>query len=234
VSRNLRALRSGFRVPRNDRSGLVVLTREVPMFDRNVSYRIRRVKSRTQERPSRWDASRPRLAAIIVVVVLGICTVSAAPTVAADGTESPIPGGDPVTLVVVRAATLCPDPPAHLPEAGFRLELSDLDGPWTPMTTAILESKEIRVQLTVRRDGFGGRDVDSFALGPFRMEPIAGRQQETSAATPVTAVGDLQPGVVYFARALVLVGDEWISTGTTKFMTPICAVDGLEGEEVSP
>ena len=193
------------------------------MCDRNVSCRIRRVNS------------RPCLGAIIVAAVLGICAASAVPAVAGDGNEPPISGsGDPVTGVVFRAVPLCPDPPAHLPEAGFRLELSDLDGPWTPMTTAIFESKEIHVQLTVRRDGFGGRGVDSFALGPFRMEPVTGRQLEMSAATPVTAVGDLQPGVVYFARALVLVGDEWISTETTKFMTPICAVDGLEREEVAP
>ena len=188
------------------------------MSDRNAFCSIRR------------ESSRPRLAATVVSIACGICLLCAVPVVAGDGNEP----GESINSVVVRAETFCPDPPAHLPATGFRLELSEFESPLDPMTAEILASKEIRVELTVRRDGFDGRGVESIALEPFRVEPATGLQREALASTPVMAVHDLQPAVVYFARALVLIGEDWVPTDTIRFMTPVCAVDGLEGEEVAP
>ena len=74
----------------------------------------------------------------------------------------------------------------------------------------------------------------SIHVEPLQRVSDSAERRTTELAVTSTSADDLQPGVVYFARALVLVGEGWIPTQTTRFMTPVCAVDGLEREEVAP
>jgi hypothetical protein len=169
---------------------------------------------------------------LVVVVLLG----SALQVGAGDRDLPILDGGESIVSLVLRAAPYCPDPPDALPATEFTLELGEIEGTSDPMTLEIMESKEIRIEFTVLRNGFEGEGegVESIDVGPLRRVPETVERGATGIAITSTSAGDLQPGVIYFARALVLVGDGWIPTETTRFMTPICAVDGLDREEVAP
>ena len=169
------------------------------------------------------------------MVVLAFAIIFAGSPVSADENEMPILAeAKGMELLFLRASPFCPEPPAHLPSNDFRLELLDSDAPIDPITLEILASKDIRVEVTFLRGGLERGDSESYELKPLRKaSPSNDRSDGEAIATSMT-VGNLQPGVVYFARALVLVGEGWIPTKTTKFMTPICAVDGLDREEVKP
>jgi hypothetical protein len=171
------------------------------------------------------------LAAALVIAVAGLAGVPAG----AEDPEMPILDNDEALVsVVLHAAAFCPDPPAHLPAVGFRLEPAEFESPIDPQTLEILASKEIRLDLTVFRGGFKRGDFESYELEPFgEGAPPTSSSDPEDFATVVT-VGNLRPGVVHFARALVLVGEGWVPTEVTRFTTPICAVDGLDEEEVAP
>lgn len=168
---------------------------------------------------------------MIMVLVVGLAV---APTRADETGEPGLGDGEMLSTLVLVADTSCPDPPAHLPAVDFRLELSDFESPVDPMTLEILASKEIRVELTTFRDGFEKGRSESYPLStPGDREPADGSSDDPTVGRSL-AIHDLSPGVVHYARALALVGDTWAPTRTIRFTTPICAVDGLDEEEVAP
>jgi hypothetical protein len=171
---------------------------------------------------------------MLAVVLIAAGVVIGTPA-AADEDDLPIlEGRESLGLVVVKASPHCPDPPEHLPVVDFRLELSAYEGELDPVTEEILASTELRIELTVLRNGFRGDGVQRFEFEPRMTEPSNGPPTGSEIATPSMTVRGLQPGVVHYARALAMVGDGWMPTRTTTFMTPICAVDGLDREEVTP
>lgn len=203
------------------------------MVRQESSHTSTRVNTTANARRRRRTASRSA-----ELLFLGIIVVfAAAPQI--DGAERELPvleGRESIVSLVVRASPYCPDPPVALPATELRLEFSEFEGTPDPMTMEILESKEIRIELTVRRDGFEGEGegVESIRVEPLQRVPGSGERGTTEIAATSTSADELQPGVIYFARALVLVGDGWIPTETTRFMTPVCAVDGLDREGVAP
>jgi len=153
----------------------------------------------------------------------------------AEENEAPILGdGEALTMAVLRASAFCPEPPAHLPAVDFRLELSVLENPIDPMTMEILSSTKVLLELTKFRGGFKDGKSESFVLEPFGDGASPQSPSETEGLATSTTVGDLAPGVVHYARALFLVGDEWAPTEIIRFTSPICAVDGLDEEGVAP
>ena len=201
------------------------------MFCQESSHTSTRVNTTADVRRRRRPASRS-----VKLLFLGVIVVLAA-TPQVGGAERELPvleGRESIVSLVLRASPYCPDPPAALPATELRLELGEFEGPTDPMTAEILESKEIRIELTVFREGFEGEGVASIHVEPLQRVSDSAERRTTELAVTSTSADDLQPGVVYFARALVLVGEGWIPTQTTRFMTPVCAVDGLEREEVAP
>lgn len=205
--------------------------REVFMDCRESSHTSVRVNTTSNARRRRRPDSR-----LAKLLFLGVVAVLAA-TPQIDAAEGELPvleGRESIVSLELRVSPYCPDPPAALPATELRLELGEFEGTADPMTLEILESKEIRIELTVRRDGFEGEGGASIHVEPLRRVPDSAGRGTTEIAVTGTSVDDLQPSVIYFARALVLVGDGWVPTETTRFMTPVCAVDGLEREEVAP
>jgi len=207
--------------------------REVFMDCRESSHTSTRVNTTSNARRRRRPDSR-----LAKLLFLGVIAVLAA-TAQIDAAEGELPvleGRESIVSLELRVSPYCPDPPAALPATELRLELGEFEGTPDPMTLEILESKEIRIELTVRRDGFEGEGagVASIQVEPLRRALDSAGRGTTEIAVTGTSVNDLQPSVIYFARALVLVGDGWVPTETTRFMTPVCAVDGLEREEVAP
>lgn len=175
------------------------------------------------------------IASLLSMIVLAFAMFFAGSPVSADENEMPILAeAKGIELLFLRASPFCPEPPAYLPANDFRLEFLDSDAPLDPITLEILASKDIRIEVTFLRGGLERGDSESYELKPLREGSPSNLRSDGEAIATSMTVGDLQPGVVYFARALVLVGEGWIPTKTTKFMTPICAVDGLDREEVKP
>jgi len=233
-------LRSGDRDPSDDRVDPLARIRGVTMCDRYLSDKENEPTKSKQEKIARCRASssQPMIAVIasfLSVIVLAFAIVFAGSPVRADENEIPIlKEAKGVELLFLRASPFCPEPPAHLPANDFQLELLDSDAPIDPVTLELLASKDIRVEVTVLRGGLERGDSESYELRPLRGESPSNHRSEGDAIATSMTVGDLQPGVVYFARALILVENGWIPTRTIKFTTPICAVDGLDEEEVKP
>jgi hypothetical protein len=177
-----------------------------------------------------------RVASIFLFFLVLIAFVGPATSPAhADEEDIPVIGdGEAYSFVVLRATAYCPEPPAHLPAVDFRLELSEFESPPDPIIQEIFESKDVRFDLTVFRGGFKRGDFDSHQLPPFGNRSVPWDQPDTKTLGPSSTVGDLQPGVVHFARALILIKEGWVPTETIKFTTPICPVDGLDREGETP
>lgn len=210
------------------------------MCDRNPSIEHQRSTKTTTRQIVLRGAPRKQLTTAVTafflsVVVLAFAIIFAGSPVGADENELPILAeAKGIRDLVLRVSPFCPEPPAHLPAVDYRLEFRESESPTDPITLEILSSKEIRIELTVLRGGLERGESDSYELKPLRGGSPSPHQSGGEAISTSMTIGDLQPGVVHFARALVLVDDGWIPIGTTKFTAPICAVDGLDREEVKP
>ncbi len=178
---------------------------------------------------SGFSSRRPVVALAVLVASLSFATAGAS-----EGDLPILGNGEGFHGLVLRASAYCPDPPAHLPAVVLRLELGEFESEPDPVTLEILASKDIRVELTVVRGGFESGHAEAFEVGPLQRPASSNGKPEVEAISTSMIAEGLQPAVVHFARALVLVGEGWVPTETTRFTTPICAVDGLDREEVAP
>ena len=183
--------------------------------------------------PSTPSSSLARLLLFSVVLAVVVCAVVW--PAHADENALPVLGNEKTySALVLVAAAHCPDPPAHLPSVEFRVEISDFESSNDPILPEILESKDVRVELTVFRGGLKRGDSQSYPLELLQDGPVAPDMTGPENLTTPTMIPNLQPAVVHFARALVLVADGWVPTETIKFITPVCPVDGLDRQEVMP
>lgn len=118
-----------------------------------------------------------------------------------------------------------------------------------------LRSPEVAVSWSVDRDAAAkGLAPKSFAdadtvrvdltsapggLDSGRFTSVAVSASDRASANKSYAVGsdadtvrflDLSPGVIYHVRVLVLTEAGWVPSSPTRFLTPVCAVDGLDDE----
>ncbi len=95
---------------------------------------------------------------------------------------------------------------------------------------SFVDAEDVRLDITSAPGGLEIGRFTSVMVSSGEAPPANKSFTVDSDATTVRFL-DLSPGVIYHVRVLVLTESGWVPSAPTRFLTPVCAVDGLDGDE---
>jgi len=95
-------------------------------------------------------------------------------------------------------------------------------------------SDEFRIDISPFPEGLERGQYDSLTTSrtnAVRVFASEGSVRNGDPESLAIVAGNLQPGVYYRTRVLVLTPDGWVASREVQFMSAVCAVDGLDEYE---
>lgn len=193
------------------------------------AHQIRRVAVRRQ--PSivnKRQPGRPRVNSSRALPILFVAlSLVAAPSSSTDPDLPIVTDLEASAAVSVESDPRCPEPPDRMPQVKVSWAIDTAGTPKSGRILDLLEATEYRVDLSMYRDGFETERFESHRPTP-EVKRAGGSPEMSSARNPSFVVSNLRPGVYYTARVLIATPGGWIASDSTRFLTPICPVDGID------
>ncbi|MEN8163127.1 MAG: hypothetical protein ABFS37_03280 [Acidobacteriota bacterium] len=166
----------------------------------------------------------------VVGLMLALVSITSIPLGADEGI-SILTDRDAASVFVVDVEGRCSELHLGVPEAMLTWRIDVVEAEKSAYLADLAASDAFRVDLSKFPEGLKRGDFDSLtisrteAVGVFDSARPFKKEGPESLAIVIPR---LEPGVYYRTRVLALTPDGWIASPEVHFMSPICAVDGLD------
>ncbi len=133
----------------------------------------------------------------------------------------------------------CSEVHLRVPEARVVWRVDSSRAPEGAIVSDLVASEDFRVDFSKYPEGLERSQFESLTTTRAEAtrsyesahEPVDDAKSADTLESLALVIGNLEPGVVYRTRVLALTPEGWISSPEVRFMSPVCAVDGLDEME---
>jgi hypothetical protein len=169
-----------------------------------------------------------------MILVLAVFLLAPTTLVAAD--DTPIlsdRAGQEVFTVQIEG--LCSEVHLRMPEARVIWSVHADRAADGVIAADLAEADQFRVDISKYPEGLDRNLFDSMTISRSdavdRSETVYNVKIDPGEERLSTVLSNLEPGVFYRTRILALTPEGWVASRQVEFMSPVCAVDGLNEME---
>ena len=155
----------------------------------------------------------------------------AASTLGADDGIPVLTGRDATSAFVVDVEGRCSELHLGVPEALLTWRIDTVEAKSSAYLADLVSSDEFRIDLSKFPEGLERNQYQSLNISRTEAMRVLETPESGKSDGPESlaiVLPNLAPGVYYRTRVLALTPDGWVASPKVHFMSPICAVDGLD------
>ena len=138
---------------------------------------------------------------------------------------------DTASAFVVEAEGRCSELHLGVPEAILTWSIDAVEAGKSAYLADLVSSDEFRIDLSKFPEGLERNQYQSLNISRTEAMRVLETPESGKSDGPESlaiVLPNLEPGVYYRTRVLALTPDGWVASPKVHFMSPICAVDGLD------
>ncbi len=166
----------------------------------------------------------------VVGLMLALVAMTSIPLGADEGIPV-LTDRDAASVFVAEVEGRCSEVHLGVPEALLTWRIDAVKAESSAYLADLADSDEFRIDLSKFPEGLKRGHFDSLTISrteAMRVLEFPGPGKNDGPESLAIVMPGLEPGVYYRTRVLALTPDGWIASPEVHFMSPICAVDGLD------